>query len=697
MRKPIRKTPALLLALISPYVAAQQPPATPPPQSVDLRYVGASTRIGVGYDSDNHLRGDAYWVFREDARSAWIGELWAASSSAGGAQISYNWQPADAGADAGVRKFFLAADQNQWRDRKVTLGGGYENSKWFATGYASAAITGGRQMQSATSVSTQTVTGSDNGRAYEQDIVTTTMTNQYERAYDYGVGARAGHFYERGLLRLEVGGDYEWGKSSASQATVSLGVEKFFAGSPVSVAVVGEAYWKRGDYESRSSDQRITAMVRYEFGGPAWRPARDYRMVQVDAPRAPAPVAAPAPVVVTAATAAPAQPRVEKRLVKTTATMSADAFFDFDKAVLRPDAKIALDGAVARLKDPGFEGNLRLTGHTCDIGTDAYNLKLSQRRADAVRSYLAAAGIPADRMLSEGLGKANPRHPNDAAGRPKNRRVDLEFVTYETREETVTLPPLAAAAPATAATPAKPAAPAAPQIEWRREEITTEPEWLRRALYNPAHHKQSVDVYTTQQMTSTAVAGEKRYANRAPVAVADAYTVNGDGSATLLDVLVNDNDPDGDALKIVSVTAPAHGTATISGGKVSYVSAPGYGGTDTFSYTIADPKGLTSTAAVTITVVQTNHPPVANNDFAIAHYNQPVTIDVLANDTDPDGDALTVISFTQPFNGTVKRGPGNTLVYLSKPDYIGYDYFDYVASDGKGGTSKASVTVFADP
>ncbi len=692
MSKPPRSASALLLALISSYVAAQQP-APPSPQSVDLSFVGAAGRLGIGYDSDNNLRGEGYYVFREDAKSAWLGEFWAATSSAGGLRLSYNWQPGDGGADAAVRKFFVAADQNQTHDRKVTVGGGIENPKWFATGYASAAVTGRRETLTSTSVFQQTITGSDNGRPYEQDIVTTNVTNQYQRAYDYGVGARAGHFYERGLLRLELGGDYEWGKDSAAQATVSLGVEKFFAGSPFSVSVVGEAYWKRGDYEPKRDDQRIIAMLRYDFGGAAWRPAREYRMVQVDVPAAAA-AAAPPPAT-PVATKAP-EPRVEKRMVKTTASMASDAFFDFDKAELRADAKAALDTAIARLKSTGFEGNLHISGHTCDIGTDAYNQRLSERRAESVRRYLVASGIPADRVLAEGMGKRNPRFPNDATGRPKNRRVDLEFVTFETREETVTLPPLPAAAPVAVA-PAPVAAKPAPQIEWRREEIASEPVWLRRALHNPAHHKQSVDVYTAQEQTTTVVAGEKRYVNRAPVAAPDAYTVNADSGAALLDVLGNDSDPDGDALRIVSVTAAAHGTATISGGQVSYTPAPGYGGTDTFSYTVADAKGLLSSATVTITVVKTNHPPEAKADFAVAHLNAPVQIDVLANDSDPDGDALTVASFTQPFNGAVSRGPGNTLVYLSKKDFIGYDYFTYTVSDGRGGTAVANVTVFADP
>jgi len=70
---------------------------------------------------------------------------------------------------------------------------------------------------------------------------------------------------------------------------------------------------------------------------------------------------------------------------------------------------------------------------------------------------------------------------------------------------------------------------------------------------------------------------------------------------------------------------------------------------------------------------------------------------VLGNDSDPDGDALVLVSFTQPVNGLVTRGPGNTLVYRANQNYIGYDAFFYEISDGKGGSARAGVTVFADP
>ena len=318
------------------------------------------------------------------------------------------------------------------------------------------------------------------------------------------------------------------------------------------------------------------------------------------------------------------------------------------------------------------------------------------RAARPVRaaSILIGGGLPAERLLAEGMGLRDPRYPNTREGRPKNRRVDIEFVTYETRTEEVVLPSEPAPGrPPAVATPA----PGAPTVEWRREYIDSEPSWVRRALRNPAQHKQAVDVYRLQQQTSSVTQGDKRFLNRPPVAVNDAFTVTGNSSANALDVLANDSDPDGDALTIVSVGVAAHGTAAITGNKIAYTPAAGYVGTDSFVYTIVDPKGLTSSATVAITITGINHPPVAQPDNAVARFNTPVTIPVLANDSDPDGDPLTIVSFTAPVHGTVARGPDNTLIYTAFQNFIGMDAFQYTISDGRGGTASTTVTVYADP
>jgi hypothetical protein len=380
--------------------------------------------------------------------------------------------------------------------------------------------------------------------------------------------------------------------------------------------------------------------------------------------------------------------------------MSADAFFEFDKSVLTPAARTALEGVVARIKSAGFEGNIRVTGHTCDIGSAAYNQGLSERRANAVRTYLINnGGLPRDRILAEGKGLREPRYPNTRAERHKNRRVDLEFVTFEDKTEEylvpvppVVIPPAAAPAPAVAQPAVRP--PVAAPVEWRTEIIEREPPWLRRGLRQSLPHKQTVDVYRQREVATTVTQGDKRYINRPPVAANDSFTVAFNSSANSFDVLANDSDPDGDALSITAVGAPQHGTASISGNRVAYTPASGYSGSDTFTYTISDGKGGTASATVSVSVQgPANRPPVAQNDSYSVNANSSAnSLNVLANDSDPDGDSLTLTTVGTPTHGTATIS-GNRVAYTPAGGYVGPDSFTYTIADGRGGTATATVTI----
>lgn len=130
---------------------------------------------------------------------------------------------------------------------------------------------------------------------------------------------------------------------------------------------------------------------------------------------APAPAPAPAPVVAPVATS-------EK------VSYSADAFFDFDKAVLKPAGKASLDDLTSKLQGMNLEVIIAV-GHTDSIGTDAYNQKLSVRRAEAVKAYLQGKGVEANRIYTEGKGEKQPVADNKTTdGRAKNRRVEIEVV-----------------------------------------------------------------------------------------------------------------------------------------------------------------------------------------------------------------------------------------------------------------------------
>ncbi len=109
-------------------------------------------------------------------------------------------------------------------------------------------------------------------------------------------------------------------------------------------------------------------------------------------------------------------------------TYAADAFFDFDKSVLKPEGKAKLDDLVSKVKGINLEVIIAV-GHTDSIGTDAYNQKLSVRRAEAVKAYLVSKGIEKNRVYTEGKGKKQPIASNATKeGRAKNRRVEIEVV-----------------------------------------------------------------------------------------------------------------------------------------------------------------------------------------------------------------------------------------------------------------------------
>jgi outer membrane protein OmpA-like peptidoglycan-associated protein len=100
--------------------------------------------------------------------------------------------------------------------------------------------------------------------------------------------------------------------------------------------------------------------------------------------------------------------------------------FDFDKANIRADAKPILDEAVNTLKESS-DVNISVEGHTDAVGSNAYNQKLSERRAKAVTDYLADHGISRARLSTAGFGESRPVATNDtAAGRAENRRVELK-------------------------------------------------------------------------------------------------------------------------------------------------------------------------------------------------------------------------------------------------------------------------------
>ena len=173
----------------------------------------------------------------------------------------------------------------------------------------------------------------------------------------------------------------------------------------------GEYVWKNGTNEYCWRDANWTPATA--------APGCDGAIVPVVTPRAAEP--APAPVVVAPAPVVPAT-------VATKVTYAADAFFDFDKSVIKPEGKAKLDDLVGKIKDINLEVIIAV-GHTDSVGSDSYNQKLSVRRSEAVKAYLVSKGIEKNRVYTEGKGEKQPVADNKTAeGRAKNRRVEIEVV-----------------------------------------------------------------------------------------------------------------------------------------------------------------------------------------------------------------------------------------------------------------------------
>ena len=202
----------------------------------------------------------------------------------------------------------------------------------------------------------------------------------------------------------------------------------------------------------------------------------------------------------------------------------------------------------------------------------------------------------------------------------------------------------------------------------------------------------------TDTATVTITVGGGAPANTPPVAVDDDFATS-QGVLVSGSVLANDTDADGDALTASLDLGPANGTATVAAdGTFTYTPDAGFVGIDDFFYAIDDGNGGTDTAVVTITVAGAgvNTPPVAVDDVATTTEGVLVAGNVLTNDTDADGDALTASLDGGPANGTATVAADGTFTYTPDAGFTGADGFFYVVDDGNGGTDTGTVTVTVD-
>jgi outer membrane protein OmpA-like peptidoglycan-associated protein len=711
----------ILLAALPPVTFAQ---STAP--SSALSYVGANTRIGVGFDSEFKGRGEITQTLTATETSALIGELWAARHRAGGLQLQYNWLSGSLGdlANARVHKVFAAIDQNVDRARKITVGYGQEIEAYHWAAYLSKGLN--KSILTGTSIDNlvTTATGTDTTQGpFTQATTTTTTTQLFAKPYEWAIGARAGKWYANDLVRFTGGLDYEWAEASNRQVSISLQAEKYFAHSPFSVSLSGGIGKRSGPLVTDSALHFGQVMVRYDlFGqgrlsnlnqGAGWRaPSQVKRMETVTEMRTEMKAETkvtevPVQVQIPASVAAPTS-KVEQRVVRRSESRAAETYFDLGKSGLPAKSTSELDALLAGLKAAGQSCSVSFTveGHTCPTGPDRNNLALSQKRADAVKAYLAKNGITNASIATEGKAGRAPKYPEVRGQTFRNRRADtIATITCDATENVTVSVPGETIAARTETRMEKRSetvqVPVQVPVQVQREVIDSVPvSWVPRALGATISHPQTVSMYTASKSTVASSTAPRVYTNQCPNPAADVATVAANSTANAIDVLANDRDPDGNALSIASVSQPAHGTATISGGKVLYTPAAGYSGADSFTYTVTDGYCGTKSATVSLTVTAANagnNAPVCRNLSYSFQCATGTDIDLKTAVTDKDGDAITYTMPARGLYGTlVNKGNGLFTYTANKSVCFDREFVTYTATDSKGATCTGQVELI-DP
>jgi hypothetical protein len=189
------------------------------------------------------------------------------------------------------------------------------------------------------------------------------------------------------------------------------------------------------------------------------------------------------------------------------------------------------------------------------------------------------------------------------------------------------------------------------------------------------------------------VNGGVRYLRLYDPLVADSQSLSGSEDIPL-PITLTGRVGNGGTVSYVITANPTHGTLSGSGGNLTYTPNSNYSGPDAFKFRATYGAAFSAEATVSLTINPLNDNPNAQPDIVSTGKNMSVSILVLSNDTDVDGDNLTVVAVTQGANGSVNiTGSGKTLTYKPRNGFSGTDTFNYTVSDGKGGTATATVTV----
>ncbi len=179
---------------------------------------------------------------------------------------------------------------------------------------------------------------------------------------------------------------------------------------------------------------------------------------------------------------------------------------------------------------------------------------------------------------------------------------------------------------------------------------------------------------------------------------ADDSAITDEDTPIEINVIANDSDVDGtvDTTSVTVTRPPIHGALSVhpGTGKITYTPSADYHGSDRFSYTVKDYEGaISNEATVTLTVNSIPDAPRASDDSATIDPNTTVSIHVLDNDTDPEGNTLTISATGAPSHGSITVLDNGIITYTPDTDYAGNDTFTYTVSNGHGGTDTAEVHI----
>ncbi len=657
-----------------------------------------------------------------------------------------------------ISKVFAAVDQNEFDDRKASFGYGQEGPKFFWSAYLTAAITDERQTAQEFETLVRQITGVDGNQEFVQDEITTITTTTFEHPYDYGVGVRVGRFFDNSLVRLRGGLDYEKGEFSSNQTTLSVGLEKYFANTGHSLALDLERYEKDGDFEIDDSDTRAILYYRYSFGEryrpsrnyverrvtsvvpaagsgtqvdaePEMRLVRNRVTIERDAlfdfdrsfirPGEAQMLSELADrieqlevvgdVEVVGHTCDIGTDQYNQGLSERRANSVAD--FLVEQGLSRSEMSVRAMGETQPKVPNTSEANRKLNRRT-----EIEFVTLEERREPVASDKVEE--LPEEtRVTWEREEIDDPAWLQRALRNSIRHKRTVDTYRYQTEEVDVELGPrqiintLPSASddaaqtffdtPVTVNVLANDSDPDGDPLSVVDTTLpangTVSVGGDGSITYTPMSGFSGEDsfVYTIEdsngaQATATVTITVLEIP---PIEANDDSAETDRGQPVTIDVLANDT---GDDLEVVAIDQPDNGTVADNGdGTVTFTPASGFVGTAQFGYTIEDSFDQQATASVTVTVnMGENNPPIAVDDFATTQKNTAVIIDVLANDSDPDGDPLTIIEVpAKTPMGTAEITEDGQILYNPMPGWWGGDSFEYTISDGFGGTATATVTL----